>query len=130
MNIQDVPTNLVGHVPQKHSKLIISPCGKKKAGNQKALGWSRGAETVIDDWLLVGVDAGPDSRDIRDFDVFSAVTKSNHALKKSTRLARLSTQAPSGLQDSYATCCSNNKKELLSKLPKGPRKLSALTGCL
>ena len=58
----------------------------------------------IDDWLGVGVDVTPDSRDIRDFDLFPCLTKSSQLLKKSTLLARLSTQAPSGLQDSYAAC--------------------------
>ena len=58
----------------------------------------------IDDWPSVGVDVTPDSRDIRDLDLFSSLTKSSQLLKKSTLLARLSTQAPSGLQDSYAAC--------------------------
>ena len=80
------------------------PCGKKKAGNQKALGWSRGGSVDIDDWLVVGVGVTPVSRDTRDFDLLSFLTKSNQELKKSTLLARLSTHAPSGLQDSYAAC--------------------------
>lgn len=80
------------------------PCGKKKAGNQKAFGWSRGGSVDIDDWLVVGVGVTPVSRDTRDFDLLSFLTKSNQELKKSTLLARLSTHAPSGLQDSYAAC--------------------------
>ena len=83
---------------------INLPWGKKKAGSQKVTGWSRGADLDIDDWFVVGDDVAPDSCAIRDFDLLSAVTSSNQALKKSTRLTRLSTHAPSGLQDSYAAC--------------------------
>ena len=52
-----------------------------------------------DDWLLEG-DAGPGLRDIRAFDVLSVETEASHPLKKTTFFARLSIQAPSGLQDS------------------------------
>ena len=96
---------LIGWTGKLRSRGDTVPCGKKNAGNQKALGWSRAG--LAEAWLDSRVEL---ERRLWDLECLADLTRSSHPAKKSTRFTKLSTQAPSGLHDSYAACWREQKQ--------------------